>query len=86
LSEWKLEELQALAKLHHPEVICLTKTWLNADKQRTTHIDGYSTLFSHRANRISGAVCILGVIELVSESCSVSHIDYTLITVGKTEH
>ena len=34
LSQWKLEELNAYSELHQPDFICLTETWLNADKEK----------------------------------------------------
>ena len=59
LSTWKLAELQIYAESHHPDLICLTETWLDDDKQQTITIDGYDNYFSHRKDRIGGGVGIL---------------------------
>ena len=59
LSQWKLEELNAYSELHQPDFICLTETWLNADKEKARQLDGYNNFFCHRKNRIGGGVGIL---------------------------
>ena len=59
LNTWKLAELQVYAESHHPDIICLTETWLDDNKQQTITIDGYNNYFSHRKDRIGGGVGIL---------------------------
>ena len=57
LSQWKLEEMKAYSELHQPDFICLTETWLNADKEKARQLDGYNNFFCK--NRIGEGVGIL---------------------------
>ena len=41
LNQWKLDELKVLTEINKPNVICLTETWLDNNKQSTAGIDGY---------------------------------------------
>ena len=59
LNIWKLAELQVCAEIHQPELICLTETWLDDEKQQTININGYSNYFSNRKNRTGGGVGIM---------------------------
>ena len=59
LNTWKLAELEVYAEIHHPNIICLTETWLNEEKQQTINVTGYTPHFCHRKSRIGGGVCIL---------------------------
>ena len=59
LNEWKLSELAVLAELHHPQIICLTETWLTENKEQARQLVGYQNYFCHRKNRIGGGVGIL---------------------------
>ena len=69
LTQWKLEELAIYAELHKPDLICLTETWLTADKEEARCIDGYKNFFCNRKNRIGGGVAILAAYNL-----SVTHL------------
>ena len=59
LNEWKLSELAVLAELHHPQIICLTETWLTENKQQARQLFAYQNYFCHQKNRIGGGVDIL---------------------------
>ena len=59
LNQWKLDELKVLTEINKPNVICLTETWLDNNKQSTARIDGYVNHFAHRKGRVGGGVAIL---------------------------
>ena len=59
LNVWKLAELNSYAEIQKPNIICLTETWLDAQKQQLISIEGYDNQFSNKENRIGGGVRIL---------------------------
>ena len=59
LNVWKLAELNSYAEIHKTDIICLTETWFDAQKQQLISIEGYDNQFSNRKNRIGGGVRIL---------------------------
>ena len=59
LNTWKLSELEVSTKLHSPDLICLTETWVDTTTQQTISIDNYQNYFSHRLVRRGGGVGIL---------------------------
>lgn len=58
LNDTKLTELSNTADNYHPDIICLTETWLNDSKQQASSIHGYTAHFCHRKGRIGGGVAI----------------------------
>ena len=68
LNQWKLEELKALTEINKPNVICLTETWLDNNKQSTAGIDGYVNHFAHRKGRVGGGVAVLVSNKLISKT------------------
>ena len=58
LNTWKLSELEVSTKLHSPDLICLTETWVDTTTQQTISIDNYQNYFSHRLDRRGGGVGI----------------------------
>ena len=59
LNHWKLEELSVYAEIHKPDVICLTETWLDKNKESARQIVNYDNHFCHRKGRLGGGVAIL---------------------------
>lgn len=57
-NQWKLFELDSYTKIHKPDIICLTETWLDEAKESSCKIDGYQGHFCHRKNRVCGGVCV----------------------------
>ena len=80
LNTWKLEELKTYVTIHKPNLICLTETWLDQDKQQLINIDGYDNHFSNRKNRLGGGVCILSSTNL-GVSVMSAHTSKTLSTI-----
>ena len=80
LNTWKLEELKTYVTIHKPNLICLTETWLDQDKQQLIHIDGYDNHFSNHKNRLGGGVCILSSTNLGVSVIS-AHTSKTLSTI-----
>ena len=35
VNEWKLAELAVLVEINQPQIICLTETWLTAEKEQS---------------------------------------------------
>ena len=88
LNQWKLEELKVLADINKPNVICLTETWLDVNKQSTAHIDGYVNHFAHRKGRIGGGVAVMVSSKITSKTVATHSTKtisavWTKITVGK---
>lgn len=59
LNHWKLEEPSVYAEIHKPDVIFLTETWLDKNKESARQIVNYYNHFSHRKRRLGGGVAIL---------------------------
>ena len=74
LNPEKFEELKLMAANY--DIIMLTETWLNSNKEKLYNIDGYKLYTSHRSNRrIGGGVGVyikhdLPVIQLEKYSTS----------------
>ena len=59
LHQWKVAELQSYIQLHTPQIVCLTETWLGANKQQLININGFDKHYSHCKGSLGGGVCIL---------------------------
>ena len=62
----KISELRQLATTDRYDILMLTETWLNTDKEATADIPGYSMFTANRCNRIGGGVALYTTTALCS--------------------
>ena len=58
LNATKIDELQTYATAHKVEVICISETWLDAQKETYSQLQGFYGHFCNRLNRMGGGVAI----------------------------
>ena len=68
LNEWKLSELAVLTEIHNPQIVCLTETWLTADKEKSHQLEGFQNFFCHCSDRNGGGVAILAAKDILLRS------------------